>query len=275
MLHHHHRNVVAFDRIGQGHERPVPRRNLGRQVVIDPVADVADPGGNQMLGRVEGLGQARAEPAQRALAGKPRDGGERALDHRRLVLFVVDRPLLVAVAHELPAGVQAGLRHARVVDAHARVDRQGRADAKALIERVKAPEAHAHAVLVPAPVGHVGQRGHARGRRQHLPRHRAGDVPHLQIDDGPDDDARMARQLHHRPVDDGGIVHSIARLRHADGSLLVRGVRFSCCAVLCLGAAVDAFHARAGSLFPRRRRSWHANRGGRDDRYAPDCTCWI
>src|SRR5262245_35636685 len=167
-----------------------------------------------MLGRLVGLGEPRPEPADRALAGELLDGVEAAPDHPRLVLLVVDRSLLVAVAHELPPRVLARLRDARVVHAHARVDRHRRPDLQARVERVEAPEADAHAVLVPAPVGHVGQERRAGRRRQHLARHRARDVPDLEVDDGPDDDALAGRELQLRPVDDGGIGDAVARNGH-------------------------------------------------------------
>jgi hypothetical protein len=47
MLHEHHRNVVEFDRVGQGDERTVRCTDFGRLVVIDPVADVLDAGSGE------------------------------------------------------------------------------------------------------------------------------------------------------------------------------------------------------------------------------------
>src|SRR5262249_45834983 len=122
--------------------------------------------------------------------------------------------LLVAVAHELPAGVLARLRHARVIDADARVERERRADLQPLVERVEAPEADAHAVLVPAPVRHIGQQRNAGRRRQHLPRHGLADIPDLEVDDRPDDDAVGARKLQLRAVDDRRVGNALARKGH-------------------------------------------------------------
>ena len=45
---------------------------------------------------------------------------------------------------------------------------------------------------MPGPVGHVGQEHLTGRRRNHLPRHRARNIPHLEVDDGPDDDAAVA-----------------------------------------------------------------------------------
>ena len=216
VLHDHHRDVVGLHRVRQRDQRALGGVDLGGHVVVDPVADVLHAGIDEVFGGVVGLGQAGSEPAHRALAGELLELVHGAVDHAGLVLLLVDRTLLPAVAHELPAGVLAGGGDARVVDRHARVDRQRRADAEALVQRVEAPEADAHAVLVPRPVGHVGQHGLARGRRQHLPRHRLGDVPDLEVDDGPDDDAVVARQLHHRTVDDGAERRALAR-NHGHG----------------------------------------------------------
>ncbi len=75
----------------------------------------------------------------------------------------------------------------------------------------EAPHADPHAVFVPAPVRHVRQHRHAGRSGQHLARHRLADVPHFEIDDGPEHDARAARQLERRPVDDRRIVGALAR----------------------------------------------------------------
>src|SRR5258708_1826932 len=200
VLHDHHRNVVAFHRVRQRDERPVRSRDFSGLVVVDPVADVLDAGCSEVLGRVVGLGEPRPQPPDRPLADELLDRVERVQDHRLLVFFAVDRSLLVAVAHKFPAGVLARLRDARIVNTHARVDRHVRPDFQALVERVKAPEAHAHAVLVPAPVRHVREKRDAGRRGQHLPRHRLRDIPDFEIDDGPDDDALTGGEADVLPV---------------------------------------------------------------------------
>src|SRR5262249_58654305 len=129
--------------------------DLGRLVVVDPVADVLEPGGGEVIGRLERLRQAGPEPADGALAGEFLDRVERSADHAALVFLAVDRPLLVAVSHAFPARLAASLRDARIVDADARVDRDGRADLQPPVELLEAAEADAHPVLVPAPVGQI------------------------------------------------------------------------------------------------------------------------
>src|ERR1700691_2057227 len=70
MLHHHHRDVVQFHRIGKRHQPSVRSCDFGRLVIIDPVTDVLDSGLGQQVGRLVGLGQPWAEPAYRSLAGE-------------------------------------------------------------------------------------------------------------------------------------------------------------------------------------------------------------
>ncbi len=211
VLHDHHRDVVQLDRIGQGDQRPVGGVDLGRLVVIDPVADIFDAGGGEQLRGLLGLGQAGAEPADRLLAGKALDDADRALDHRALVVDPVDRHLLVGVAHELPAGVAALAGDALVILADPRVDRHGRTDAEPAVQVEKAPHADPHAVFVPGPVRHVGQQYLAGRRRQDLPRHRPRDVPDFEIDDRPDDDAGAARQTQRGAIDDRRKRRAVAR----------------------------------------------------------------
>ena len=151
-----------------------------------------------------------SQPTGRLPVNRLQDA-HRARDHRGLVRLLVDRALLVGVAHELPAGVLRLLGDARIVLAHARIDRERRADAEPREQIEEAPHADAHAVFVPAPVRHVGQHRLPGRRRQHLPRHRLADVPHFEVHDGPEHDARAAGQLQRRPVDDRRIVDALAR----------------------------------------------------------------
>src|SRR6185369_7341851 len=116
---------------GNRHERPMRGADLGGLIVIDPVADVLDARGGEVLGRIERLREARSQPADRLLAGELLDGLDGPADHAGLVFLFVDRALLIAVAHEFPARILAGLRDARVIDAHARIDRDRRLDAEA------------------------------------------------------------------------------------------------------------------------------------------------
>ena len=107
MLHDHHRNVVELDRVGQRHQRPVRRADLGRLVVVNPVADILHAGFGEEFRRLIGLREARPEPADRSLAGEFLQQIERLADGRALVLQLVDRALHIAVAHEFPAAARA------------------------------------------------------------------------------------------------------------------------------------------------------------------------
>src|SRR5688572_11198419 len=112
--------------------------------------------------------------------------------------------------HELPAAVASGLGDARIVLADAGVDRERRRDAVAVERRLDPPEAYAVAILVPGPVREIRQHGDSGRRRQYLTRHRPADVPHLDIDDGPDDQPYTFRQLERGSIDDGGIRQALA-----------------------------------------------------------------
>ena len=188
----------SFHRVGQRDQRAFGGLDHRRLVVIDPVADVLHAGLGQQLRRVERLRQARPEPADRPRAGELLDHVHRAVDHRRLIVVLVDRQLVVGVAHELPAVLLGLLGDARIVLADAGVGGERGLDAEALEQFVEAPAADPHAVFVPAPVRHVGQQHLPGRRRDDLPRHRAADVPDLVVDDGPEHDARVVRQLQRR-----------------------------------------------------------------------------
>ena len=153
------------------------------------------PSARQVVERLPRLGEAGAEPALRLLAGELLQQLDGLADGLALVGEQVHRPLDDPVAHELPAGVQHGAGHRLVGLDHVGVDGGGGADLP-LGERVQQPpEAHAHPVVVPGPVGHVGHDGHPLGRGQVLARHRLLDVPLLDVDDGPHRDAGPLGQL--------------------------------------------------------------------------------
>src|SRR5262249_40387884 len=78
--------------------------------------------------------------------------------------------------------------------ARPRVQRDRRRDTQPLEHALESPESHAHSVLVPAPVRHVGQERLALRRRDHGARHRARHVPVFQRDHGPDDHAHAVGQ---------------------------------------------------------------------------------
>ena len=65
VLQRHHHDVVQLEIVGQRDHRLVRGLQRHRLVVEHPVADVFDAGLGQIIERVEGLRQARAEPAAR------------------------------------------------------------------------------------------------------------------------------------------------------------------------------------------------------------------
>jgi hypothetical protein len=136
---------------------------------------------------------------------------EAAGDHRGLILVSVDRHLVIAVAHEFPTVPLGLFGDARIVLADAGVDGERRPDSAPAEQIEETPGAHAHPVFVPAPIGNVRQQHLPGRRRQDLARHGPRYVPHFVIDDRPDDQARAARQLEDRPVDNRGKIAALAR----------------------------------------------------------------
>src|SRR5215471_13654693 len=123
----------------------------------------------------------------------------------------MNRALQVGMAHEFPAVIVCLLRDARVVLTNARIDGERRSYFLLLEQIEKTPYPDPHAVFMPAPVRHVGQMRHSGGWRQHLARHRFADVPDFKIDDAPEYKTRFIRKLERRPIDDGGIMRTLAR----------------------------------------------------------------
>ena len=70
LMDHHHGDVVMLDRIGQSDQRAMRSGNPGWFVVIDPVADVAEAGGSQIIRRFKRLGKSRPQPADRTFPVK-------------------------------------------------------------------------------------------------------------------------------------------------------------------------------------------------------------
>ena len=176
----HHDDVVDLEGVRQRHDRSVLGLQRDGVVVEHVVADVFDAGFGQVVEGVEGLREARAEPAARALAGELLDHRHGLGDDGALVVELVHGDLLVGVRVELPAALQAGLHHLRVGLADPGVDGDGRLGADALVHLAHAPEGDAHAVLVPAPVRQVGKLRRALRRGDHRARHRPRQVPVLQ-----------------------------------------------------------------------------------------------
>jgi hypothetical protein len=211
MLDDHHGDVVEFDRVGQRHERPVCGANDVRLVVVHPVADIFHAGRGEQFRRLVGLRQTGAKPAQRAFAGKALENIHRAVDHVLLILMLVDRHLVVGMTHELPRLAARLFGDPLIVLTDARVYGERRLDAARAEQVEESPHADPHAVFVPAPVRHVRQQRRAGRGRQYLARHRPADVPDLEIDDRPQDEARTPRQPQRRPIHDGGVVGALAR----------------------------------------------------------------
>ena len=219
LLHHHDGDVVELDRVGQRDQLPVGGADGGGLVVEHPVADVFHAGAGEQFRRLQGLGQAGAEPAERALAGEALDDVHGAMDHLALVVVLVHGHLVIGMAHEFPALAPRLLGDAGIVLADPRIDRERRLDAVLLEQIEEAPHADPHAVFVPRPMRDVRQQRNSRRRRQHLARHRPGDVPDLEIDDRPYHEPCTAGQLQWRPVDDRRKVAALPGnhgLGHAD-----------------------------------------------------------
>src|SRR5262249_10671803 len=211
MLDNHHRDVVKFHGVWQCDERALRCRNYRWLIVIHPIADVLDAGCRKVLRRVVGLRQSRTEPADRRPTRKVTNDLNGAGNHRALIIDLVDWPLLVGMTHKLPTRIARLLCNPRIVFDNAGIDRYSRADARALDQLEEPPDADPHAVLVPAPIGYIRQQRDACRRGDYLPRHGAGNIPDLQIDNTPNDDAPIVRQLQRRPVHDRRIRGTLAR----------------------------------------------------------------
>src|SRR5215831_16911598 len=141
MLDNHHRDVIEFHGIWQCDEWALRRSNYRWLVVIHPVTDVLNTGCRKVLRRVVGLRQSRTEPADRRLTCEMTNDLNGAGNHCALVIDLVDRPLLVGMTHKLPTCIARLFCNPRIVFDNTGIDRQGRADAKALEQLEEAPDA--------------------------------------------------------------------------------------------------------------------------------------
>ena len=212
VLQRHHHDVMQLEIVGQRHHRLVRGLQRHRLVVEHPVADIFDAGLRQIIERVEGLCQARPEPAARRPAPELADDVDGLFDRAGLVLDLVHWHLVVAVGVQLPAGVGHRLDHLRIGFAGAAVDGDGRRHLQPLEHALQSPEADPHAVLVPAPVRMIRQHRLALRRRDHHPRHRPRDVPLLERHQRPQDQAQAVRQFQRRAAFDGGEGEAFVRL---------------------------------------------------------------
>src|SRR5262245_6429055 len=218
MLDQHHRDVVAFLRVGNVENRLAARLHPYRLVVEHPVGDVIVAFLGKNIRRFPCFGESRPEPAAWTLTGRFFDHFGAFADIRAFVLDLLHVALGVTVADELPFAIDAGLHdvgesiHRDTVDVH------DAGNLEVVVDLQKPPEADAIAVFVPAPVGDVWHR-RAPGRRcEHRAGHCLGRVPFLDIGDGPHHHARALRQLQRLALCDGGIVETVVR-QHADAGL--------------------------------------------------------
>lgn len=211
LLHGAHHHVVDLDRVGNRDDLAVPCRERDRLLVEHPVRDILDPGLGQQVERLVRLGEARALPAAWRPAGEVADGLDRVGDGGTLVLHLVHRLLDEAMPHEVPAGLVRGLAGLAIEFAGGAVDGERRLQLARLQRLQETPEADAHPVLVPRPVGDVGQQRLAHWRRQHRARHRSHRAPVLDVHDGPHRDAGVAGQDELRPLVDRQVGRAAAQ----------------------------------------------------------------
>src|SRR3989449_161075 len=260
VLDDHRRDVVQLERVRHRHERPRRRPDLVGLVVVDPVRHVGDPLLGEDVERLPRLRKPGTEPALRRLAGEVTEELDGLTDGGALVGEEVHRALRDAVAHELPARVQHRPRDRLVRADHVGVDGRGRADLS-LAERLEhPPEADAHAVVVPGPVGDVGHGRDPLRSGEVLAGGRRLDVPLLDVDDGPDGDARALGEPPGAPGGDGRIIEALVWQSHAgllEASWPTDGCAYS--TITGRGAAPRGRHSRP--LLPRELSARH--RGAR------------
>ena len=208
----HQDEIVQLEVVRQRHHRRRGGAKRHRLIVQHPVADVLDPGRCQVIERVVGMGKARPPPSSRPVSRECGDQINGSLDGLRLILDPVHRDVLVAVRGQFPAAGEAGRHHLRIAVADFGVDGDGRRDAEPLEHPVEAPEADAHPVLMPAPIGDIGDQRRTLRRRNHGPRHRSRDVPFLERENRPEHQARPAGQRQRRPLGDGRERQSVSGL---------------------------------------------------------------
>ena len=203
MLDQHHRDVVAFLRVGNVDDRLAAGLEPHRLVVEHPVGDVVVAFLGEDIGRLPGFGEARPEPAARPLAGQPSRCTSALLlmSARSFSTFCMLRWVKPWPMNSQLRSTQALTRSGKAFDRDA-VDVHHARNLELVIDLQQPPEADAVAVFVPAPVRNVGHRRAAGRRREHRARHGLRRVPFLDIGDGPHHHARLVRQLQRLAVDD-------------------------------------------------------------------------
>src|SRR5215471_10398036 len=107
-----------------------------------------------------------------------------------------------SVTHELPAGFSRGFSDSRIGKANGAIDCQRGFDLMLVEHRFQAPETNAHTIFKPGEVRDVRNDLSSAWWREHGARHRALDVPLLDIYDGPNHQSSGLRQTKWRPIDD-------------------------------------------------------------------------
>src|SRR5262249_45895933 len=151
--------------IGHGDERAaaIETHQIGL-VVVAPVADVFAARGGEVIERVPGLLQARAEPPRRALARVLLDGDQGIADDLSLLArsgLIETASVAFVMSHPLPLALRAFLDDLRMLRAQIAVERNRAPDAVA-VENVHDAE-HPDAVAVVAFAPHHDVRNLAAG----------------------------------------------------------------------------------------------------------------
>src|SRR6202011_6353275 len=107
---------------------------------------------SQRVWRMVEIGQTRAESGDGRGAGKALERIQRAGNHLRLILDLVDRHLLPGVAHEFPPRIARGPSDATVFSEDASAYGQGRADSQPREKIEETPDATRLVVFLAGPV---------------------------------------------------------------------------------------------------------------------------
>src|SRR5262249_33466790 len=143
MLDQHHRDVVAFLRVGNVEDRLAARLHPYRLVVEHPVGDIVVAFLGQDVGWFPGLGEAWPEPAARALTGRLLDHLGALADVGTFVLDLLHVALGEAVADELPVAVDAGFYDVGIGLNGDTVDVHDARNLEVVVDLQEAPEANA------------------------------------------------------------------------------------------------------------------------------------
>src|SRR6266850_2481213 len=198
--------VVHLERVGDAGEAPFPDLHRAGLVVVEEIADIGEAHLGDEIERALGVGERGGEPAVELLAGHPPDGVDRILDQRALLRLAHAEGVagvVGAVRIELPAALDTGLDHFRVVLAYRDVERHAAAHAAAVHRLRHAPEAGAVAVVAVRVVDDIRDRPRPRGARRVL---RRVELVELDVRRDPERHARAVRPNDLRPPVVGQVV---------------------------------------------------------------------